>query len=284
MSTSAPGKHASSGAINIHYQDSGRGPTLLVLNGWTASGLIWPDEWVRDLEADHRLLRVCNRGTGWSDHVSEPFSVADMVADAIAVLDAEGVSKAQVFGLSMGGMIAQELALTHPERVDHVVLCATAPPPPEFVMADPAVFSKLFTPPQGATTPREMVGSVWSSIVGPGFQERGADVLDRLVSQAIERPTSLEVIMLQMQAISTRTGNPTDIAAPTLVVHGRDDPLLPVANGRRLSELVPDAHYIELPGVGHLVPWEEPSRTAAAMREFLATSRVGEEAPLQAAD
>src|SRR5438270_12060659 len=271
---SAPGKYASSDAVNIHYQDTGSGSPLLILNGWTASGLIWPDEWLRDLEADYRLLRVCNRGTGWSDPVSDPFTVADMVADALAVLDAEGIDRTHVFGLSMGGMIAQQLALTHPARVDHLVLCATAPPPPDFVMADPAVFSKLFTPPAGATSPHEMVGAVWSSIVGPGFEDRGKDVLDRLVSRAIERPTPLEVIMLQMQAIATRTGDPTDIGAPTLVVHGSDDPLLPVANGRRLSELIPDVRYVELPGVGHLVPWEAPSRTSAAMREFLARTSV----------
>src|SRR5437588_76740 len=191
-----------------------------------------------------------------------------MGADAAALLDAEGVERAHVFGLSMGGMIAQQLALTRAERVDRLVLCATAPPPPDFMMADPAVFSRLITPPPGATTPQEMMGSAWSSIVGPGFQERGADILDRLVTRAVERPTSLEVIMLQMQAITTRTGSPADITAPTLVVHGGDDPLLPVANGRRLVELVPNARYLELPGVGHLVPWEEPGKTASAMREF----------------
>jgi len=272
--SSAPGKHASSGAVNIHYQDTGSGPPLLILNGWTASGLIWPDEWVLPLEAGHRLLRVCNRGTGWSDPVSDPFTVADMVADALAVLDAEGIDRAHVFGLSMGGMIAQQLALTHPERVDHLVLCATAPPPPDFVMADPAVFSKLFTPPAEATTIDEIVGNVWSSIAGPGFPERGKDVIDRLVSRAVERPTPLEVIMLQMQAIATRTGDPAQIDKPTLVIHGDADPLLPVANGRRLAEVVPGARYLELPGVGHMVPWEEPGKAATAMQEFLATSEV----------
>ena len=246
-----------------------------MLNGWSASGLIWPDEWVHALEPHHRLLRVCNRGTGWSDHVTDPFTVADMVADAFAVLDAEGIDKADVFGLSMGGMIAQQLALTHPNRVGHLVLCATAPPPPDFVTADPAVFSKLFTPPPGATSVDEVVGNVWSSIVGPGFQERGKDVLDRLVSRAVDRPTSLAVIMLQMQAIATRAGDPADITAPTLVIHGGDDPLLPVANGRRLGEVIPGARYVELPGVGHLVPWEEPEKTAAAMREFFVRVDVG---------
>lgn len=272
---SAPGKYASSNGVNIHYQDTGSGPPLLILNGWTASGLIWPDEWVHPLGAEYRLLRVDNRGTGWSDAVTETFTVADMVADSLAVLDAEGIDRAHVFGLSMGGMIAQQLALTHPERVDHLVLCATAPPPPHFVTADPAVFAGLFTPPAGATTIDEIVGNVWSSIVGPGFQERGKDILDRLVARAIERPTPMEVIMLQMQAIATRVGDSGDINAPTLVIHGDADPLLPVANGRRLAEVVPGARYLELPGVGHLIPWEEPDKTAGAMREFFATSEVG---------
>ncbi|TMK88949.1 MAG: alpha/beta fold hydrolase, partial [Actinobacteria bacterium] len=65
-----------------------------------------------------------------------------------------------------------------------------------------------------------------------------------------------------------------DITAPTLVIHGGDDPLLPVANGRRLGEVIPDARYVELPGVGHLVPWEEPEKTAAAMREFFVRAEV----------
>jgi pimeloyl-ACP methyl ester carboxylesterase len=194
-----------------------------------------------------------------------------MVADAIAVLDAEGIDSAHLFGLSMGGMIAQQLALEHPERVDHLVLCATAPPPPDFVTAPPEVFARLMTPPEGASSPEEMMSATWSSIVGPGFAERGADVLGRLAQRAVERPTSLEVIMLQMQAIGTRAGSPTKITAPTLVLHGADDPLLPVANGRCLAERVPGARYVELPGVGHLIPWEEPERTAAAMREFFAS-------------
>jgi 3-oxoadipate enol-lactonase len=78
------------------------------------------------------------------------------------------------------------------------------------------------------------------------------------------------VIMLQMQAITQRAGDVAAIDAPTLVLHGRDDPLLPVANGRRLAELIPVSGYEELPGVGHLVPWEEPARTAQLMRDFLA--------------
>src|SRR4029079_7893418 len=152
--------------------------------------------------------------------------MSDMVADAVAVLDAEGIERAHVFGLSMGGMITQQLALEHPDRVERIVLAATAPPPPDMVVADPAVFAKLFAPPEGATTPHEIVGAVWTNIVGPGFETRGADVLNRLVDNAVQQPTPLEVIMLQMQAITTRSGNPGDIKAPALVLHGDADPLL----------------------------------------------------------
>ena len=78
-----------------------------------------------------------------------------------------------------------------------------------------------------------------------------------------------------MQAVTQRVGDVRDIAVPALVLHGGDDPLLPVDNGRRLGELIPDAVYVELPEVGHLIPWEAPDRTAALMREFLASARVG---------
>src|SRR6476661_10339090 len=98
-SSTAPGRHVDSGPVRIHYQDTGEGPPILVLNGWSASGLIWPDEWVDDLASDYRLLRVCNRGTGFSERVDQPFTMSDMVADAIAVLDAEGIARAHVFGL-----------------------------------------------------------------------------------------------------------------------------------------------------------------------------------------
>src|SRR5205807_814751 len=173
----APGRHAPSGGLRIHYQDTGSGPPLLVLNGWTGSGLRWPAEWTSPLEQDFRLLRVCNRGTGWSDLPDEPFTIADMAADALAVLDDRGIARAHLFGLSMGGMIAQHLALHHRDRVDRVVLAATAPPMPDMVLPETDVFSRLMTPPEQGASRDEFVASIWKKIVGPGFDERGADFL-----------------------------------------------------------------------------------------------------------
>ena len=264
-------KHATSGAVRIHYQDTGEGEPLLLLNGWTGSGLIWPQAWVDDLARDFRLLRVDNRGTGHSGITEEPFTISDMALDAVSVLDAEGLDRAHVFGLSMGGMIAQTIALEHPERVRTLVLAATAPPAPENVPPSPEVLATLLAPRDPGLPPGHYMGAIWGAICAPDFPQRRRDVLDALVAGVMAKPTPLEVIMLQLQAIvgfvdADRLGS---IATTTLVLHGTDDPLLPVENGRRLGKLVPDARYEELAGVGHLVPWEAPERTSELMREVL---------------
>jgi 3-oxoadipate enol-lactonase len=100
----------------VHWRTSGRGPALVLLNGWSASGLAWPRSWIRRLGASFRVIRVDNRGSGWSRHAPTPFTMADLADDVADVLDAEGVERATVLGLSMGGMIAQELALRAPDR------------------------------------------------------------------------------------------------------------------------------------------------------------------------
>jgi len=194
-----------------------------------------------------------------------------MARDAVAVLDAEGIDTAHVFGLSMGGMIAQTIALEHQERVRRLVLAATAPPAPENVPPAPEVLAQLLAPRDPGLPPGHYMGAIWGAICAPDFPRRRPDVIEALVAGVVAKPTPLEVIMLQLQAIVGFAGPErlASIATTTLVLHGTEDPLLPVENGRRLGKLVPDARYEELDGVGHLVPWESPERTAELMREVL---------------
>jgi 3-oxoadipate enol-lactonase len=268
----ATSRFADAAGVRIHYQDSGAGPPLVLLNGWTGSGLIWPPVFIGLLERELRVLRVCNRGTGRSERVREPFTLADMAADTVAVLDAEGVAQAHVFGLSMGGMVAQTLAVRHPRRLERLVLAASCPPRPAFVEVPPEMQQRLFTPPPPGTPLDEAVGRMWGNLVAPGTAGRHQAVLDRLVADVVAAPTPVQVIMLQWQAMA---GAPpgveplAEIAAPTLVLHGADDPLLPVGNGRALGELIPGARYLELPGVGHLIPWEIQQQAAQLVLEFL---------------
>ena len=98
----------------VHWHESGRGPVLVLLNGWSVSGLVWPRAWIDRLAQRYRVVRIDNRGTGWSRRAPAPFTIADLADDVVTVLDAVGAERATIVGLSMGGMIAQELALRAP--------------------------------------------------------------------------------------------------------------------------------------------------------------------------
>ncbi|MDQ1394754.1 MAG: hypothetical protein QOG64_13 [Acidimicrobiaceae bacterium] len=260
---------ASSSGIRIHYQDTGAGPPLVLLNGFMSSGLNWPREWIAGLAHDFRLLRICNRGTGHSEVVEQAFSLADMAADVAAVLDDAGVAKASIFGHSMGGMLAQVFAFDHPERVERLILVSTAPPMPEMVVPSGGTMRVLTkSPPKEREAAKAWLDEVWGSVAAPGFAQRGRQILREMVWDSAEAPTPRTTVALQSMAIMgfDRPERLESIGAPTLVVHGTEDPLMPPENGRRLAKLVPGATLEELDGVGHLVPWEAPERTAELVR------------------
>ena len=107
----------------------------------------------------------------------------------------------------------------------------------------------------------------WGASVAPGFADRRPELMDELVDRVSERPTPRAGVFAQMRALATwtRPERLARITSPTVVIHGRDDPLFPVGNGMRLAQLIPDAQYIELPNVGHLVPFEAPDQLASGL-------------------
>jgi pimeloyl-ACP methyl ester carboxylesterase len=246
--------HARAGELRIHYQDDGVGAPLVLLAGFTASGLLWPSSWVTALQEDRRLLRICNRGTGHSDIPNAPFTVIDMAHDVIAVLDDAGLSSANVLGWSMGGIVAQELATSAPDRVDRLILANSWPPGGE-VRGDAITFGGE---------------SVWSELSGSAH--RDAEELHELDRAFAAQPPSIEGVVHQLQALQEWTLADRSIAIrqPTLVIHGVDDPLIPVDNGRQLAKVIPHAQYAELEGVGHMFAWEAPRQTAWLINSFLA--------------
>src|SRR5205807_2878437 len=165
---------APSDGLNIHYQDTASGPPLVLLAGFTASGLLWPQAFVAALQEQQRLLRICNRGTGHSDVPDQPFTVTDMANDVVAVLDHANLASANVLGWSMGGIIAQQLALSAPDRVDKLVLANSWPPGGE-VRADAI---------------RLDGDSVWGALSGEG--QRHAEELHELDAAFVAQPPSIE--------------------------------------------------------------------------------------------
>ncbi|MCD2197650.1 alpha/beta hydrolase [Actinomycetospora endophytica] len=258
----------------VHAQVGGRGPSLVLLNGIGASGLLWPRAWVDQLERTHHVIRPDARGTGGSSGAVEPFTVADLADDVAAVLDRADVATATVLGLSMGGMVAAELALRHRERVERLVLVSTIPPAPAHVPT--AFYGPLYGPMArlaagylggGRRARAELLARFYLRTCSPAFVPDAA-LVDELADQLAVTGTPVAGVAAQARAVVAWRGPErlTRIDRPTTVIAGRDDPVVKPRNGRRLAALVPGADCLELAGVGHLVPWEAPEALLGVLR------------------
>jgi 3-oxoadipate enol-lactonase len=252
----------------IYWREGGRGPALVLINGWSASGLAWPRAWVRELEDDFRVIRIDNRGSGYSRFAPVPFTMPDLADDVAAVLDELEHERAAVVGMSMGGMIAQEFAMRHANRLTGLVLIATRPPAPAYaVPKGSSLMLDLLVPPRKGESLDAYFTRLWTLATGPGFAEREPELIAELVEQIVARPTPRVMLMHQLRAVNGwgHAERLRRITAPTAIVHGAEDRLVHVLNGRRLAALMPAAGYQELQGVGHLPPVEAPDRVLEAI-------------------
>jgi pimeloyl-ACP methyl ester carboxylesterase len=245
---------------HVFWHEGGDGPVLLLLNGWTASGLAWPTRWLQRLEYTFHVVRIDNRGCGYSRTAPAPFTMAQLADDAADVLDAVGARSATVLGASMGGMVAQELALRHPDMVRRLILVATRPPAPAHIASRSPTMLATLKRPDSDESLETFQRKQWMNQCAPGFAEREPARFDELIDQVTARVTPRAGVMNQLRAIAGWHGSwrLQAITAPTVVVHGDLDPLMPVGNGMRLAKLIPGARYVELPGVGHLPTLEAP--------------------------
>lgn len=262
---------ARSGDVTLSYRVLGEGPrTLLLVMGLGGRGADWGTEVPAALAEDRRVVLFDNRGTGRSTKPSSSWTMEDMARDAVAVLDAVGAERADVMGISMGGMVSQVLALEHADRVDRTVLLSTYTGGPKVVPPTPEV-SAVFTPPRGM--PRdEIVRSRVALITAPGFAERFPDKLEELVRIATDEPTPTPTFAAQLQAVlgCDHADRLATLRGPVLIVHGDADPLIPFENARMLHEKLPQARLEVLPGAGHLPMWECPDALLGVVRPFFA--------------
>ena len=262
--------YAQSPGAKIHFTVEGDGPeTILLIMGLGGHATEWGSSFPGELAQRFRVVRMDNRGIGPSEALTRGFTMADMAQDALAVLDALELESAHLVGTSMGGMIAQTVAFEQPQRVDRLVLMSTsfggaeAVPPHESAIA-------LFTPVPGETIADQRRRSL-GVITAPGFAAANPELIEQLVEDRLRVPTSGRIFMTQLEALlgSDRSRRVADIAAPTLVVHGEDDTLVPVGNGKLLAERIPGARLHLLERCGHLPHLELPRPSAAVVSEFL---------------
>lgn len=252
----------------LHYESTGEGPAVLLIMGLGLPG----DAWWRTAPVLARACRVVtfdNRGSGRSERPAGPLTIAAMAADAVAVLDAADIARAHVYGMSMGGMIAQELALRYPERVGALVLGATSAGGALATPPDPETLAFLA---RRAAVPDEE--GRWASVPYVYSERTRTSGGARIGEDFAHRRSYVFQPDGYLAQLAAAAGHDTaarvgEITAPTLVVHGAEDRMVPPANGRALAAAIPDARLLELEDAAHLYTTDEPAADEAVL-EFIA--------------
>jgi 3-oxoadipate enol-lactonase len=252
----SPGGVSGDRRAKLHIEDSGDGPPVLLVMGLGMNATGWWRTVPVLVEAGLRVIAFDNRGVGRSERVPGPYTVAEMADDAVSVLDAAGVDRAHVYGISLGGMIAQEVALRHPERVRALVLGATTAGGDAFVPAAPEIVAFL-------RLRAQMIAehAVWASVpinYAPRTRAEGGDRIAEDVARRLRYPVEPEYYSAQLAAANAHAARVGEIRAPALVVHGEDDVLIPPVNGERLAAAIPGAELLLWPGAAHLYFTDEP--------------------------
>jgi pimeloyl-ACP methyl ester carboxylesterase len=249
----------------IWYDESGAGPPVLLLTGAFAGRAIFWGPTIAALAPRHRVLAMDNRDAGESDPEPAPYTMDALDGDAVALLDALGIARAHVVGLSMGGMIAIHMAAAHPERVGRLVLSGTAPPLSERGRVPPPT-----PPPWWDEAVAERVRRVLPGLVGPAFRAELTE--DRLAAlAALDAPNRIDLAGVQRQrhamASYHRQARFRQVRAPTLVLNGAlDHPEW----AQTLAAGIPGAQLELLPDTAHLVTLEQPAAVERILLEFLA--------------
>jgi 3-oxoadipate enol-lactonase len=255
----------------LYYERAGEGEPLLLIQGMSATHLAWGRPFLSGLEPNFDCVIFDNRGMGRSGKAELPFTVADMAGDAVALLDALGIENAHVVGISMGGTIAQELALAHPERIRTLTLGATFCGGPESSLMAPEDLQMLGAA-YASGDPEQVFRAMWEINISPAHRADDSR-FDAFREMGSTLPAPRPVVTQQMRACAEHdTSTRLDrIDLPTLVVHGTADRLIKVDNGKLIARLIP-APIELLEDVGHMFWWEQPERSAELIREHALTA------------
>lgn len=256
--------------IELYYEVHGEGEPLLLIMGLSLTS----KSWFRTrpvLSEQYKVIVFDNRGVGLSGKPNTPYSIELMVEDARAVLDAAGVDSAHVYGISMGGMIAQRFAVNYPDRVRSLILGCTTSGGEKHVQPGAEVSMLMLSRGSSTATPEEMAWATAQILYSQSFIENHRELVAEDVQKRIEIPVLPYAYMLQLQAcLAHDTYNEIDqIKVPVLVIHGDEDKLVPYENGVTLAEKIPNAEFLTINGAGHIYLTEANDLVNKRVLEFL---------------
>lgn len=255
---------------SIHYETVGdrSSPPLLMTLGLSHRLAHWGR--LPGLLAEQLYVVTWDcRGMGESEKRDEPFSIADEAADALAVLDAVGLTQAAVFGRSRGGMLAQELALSAPDRVTSLILSGTSHRGPTALGSTDTVNRAMnFTPDM---TREQIFETQNAAMASPGWKQRDPEAFAALLATDLEAPPRRFAVVRQQEALAAWSSfdRLAGIRCPTLVLCGEDDGMVPPENSRQIADCIPDSRLELIPQCGHLPMLEKPEVVAQLVRGFL---------------
>jgi pimeloyl-ACP methyl ester carboxylesterase len=270
-----------SNGIQIEYETFGKpdSPALLLIIGLADQLISWDEKLCHQLaEKGHYVIRFDNRDAGLSSKIEEagepdimkiiealmkgetidpPYTIEDMAADTVGLMDALGIEKAHICGMSMGGMIAQTIALNYPKRVLSLISIYSGTGDPEEPQPKPEAMQLLLTPsPEERDAYIKFGVKLFTTISGPGFPY-DEEWLRRHMAQAYDRSFCPQGAARQLVAIFTQKNRKPalkSLATPTLVIHGSDDPLVRVECGKNTAAAIPGAKLMIIDGMGHDLP------------------------------
>lgn len=265
---------AQAGAIQLHYDRRGTGDPLILIMGFGGSGAMWGDRTIAALSERFDVIVPDNRGTGRSDKIDELIEIATMAGDIVALMDALGIDRTHIFGVSMGGFIAQEFAVRHPERLRALILGCTNCGGANAVPAAPEIVELLL--PVRGTAPRDAIQRTYAAMVTPETLERETTFLDDMAARMLAHATPTFVFRRQMEAIGRFDvcERLHTIQAPTLVITGDRDRLVPPQNSEMIAAAIPNARLAVISGVAHNFFWEAGEQTITLVTEFLLAATV----------
>ncbi len=287
-----PQVNANGISLEVERYGDPANPPLLLIMGLGAQLTLWPIELVEALVArGYHVIRYDNRDIGLSTKFTEhgvpnvrkvllmrlfglrpklPYRLTDMAADAVALLDALGIAQAHIVGASMGGMIAQLVAATYPERTLSLTSIMSTTGNRRVPPARPEAFKALTTPPPANATLADMIPHVTriARAIGSPAYPTPEDRLVERITRDFERSFHPTGAGRQLAAIiddGCRRSRLKNVSAPSLVIHGVDDPLVRVEGGRDTAAHIPGARLHEIPGMGHDLPLELVDEVADAI-------------------
>jgi pimeloyl-ACP methyl ester carboxylesterase len=258
-------------SVELYWESTGTGPAVLLIPG---EGMTLQGWWstVPVLARSFRVITFDNRDTGHSGRVMFPYTVGQMADDAVAVLDAAQERRAHVYGISLGGSVAQEMALRHPERVHGLVLGASTPGAPRAVLPSPVALTFFARAAMMGPEEAEWAAVPYTHAAATRrlHGHRIAENIARRLTAPIDTLTHLH----QAAAIAAHSTcrRLAQVTAPTLVVHGEQDLIVPPANGRLLADRIPGARLCVWPDAGHLYIIDEPRADRQIARYLEAVS------------